>query len=83
MRRQARIVVGFLDQILRPRPLPVEPYHHVDREAEVGNEHSIAVLRRVEQLVLTCPDRGGPLSEGMLAEDEGGQRTNRGGLADF
>src|SRR5713226_1098805 len=53
MRRQARIVVGFFDQILRPRPLPVKPHDRVDRRPlEVSHEHPIAVLRRVEQLVL-------------------------------
>src|SRR5258706_391992 len=52
MRRQARIVVGFFDQVLRPRPLPVKTHHHIDRGVEVGHEHPIAVLRRVEQLVL-------------------------------
>src|SRR6266404_2460348 len=52
MRRQARIVVGFFDQVLRPRPLSVKTHHRVDRRIEVGHEYPIAVLRRVEQLVL-------------------------------
>src|SRR5437773_2811404 len=52
MRRQARIVVGFFDQVLRPRPLSVKTHHRVDRRVEVGHEYPMAVLRRVEQLVL-------------------------------
>src|SRR5438105_12920603 len=52
MRRQARLLVGFFDQILRPRSLSVKPHHRIDRRLEVGHEYPIAVLRRVEQLIL-------------------------------
>src|SRR4051812_5404319 len=41
--------------LLRPCPVPVKPHHHIDREIEIGNAHSIAVFRRVEQLVLSRP----------------------------
>src|SRR5713226_3924331 len=52
MRRQSRIVVGFLDQVLRSGPLIVESHKGVDGSRDVGYENAIAVVRRVEQLVL-------------------------------
>src|SRR4051812_11996870 len=52
MRCQTRIVIGFLDQILRPRPLIVEPRQHIDGLRHIGDEHAIAVLRSFEQLIL-------------------------------
>src|SRR6266852_3785954 len=52
MGSQPRIVVRLLDQILRTGPLIVEPRQQVDGVLHVGDEHAIAVLRRVEQLVL-------------------------------
>src|SRR6516164_7934742 len=52
MRRQTSIVIGFLDQVLRPRPLAIESHHRVNRRLQIGDEHPIAVFRGVEQLVL-------------------------------
>src|SRR5215471_7407565 len=52
MRRQTRIVMGFLDQILGACSLMVEPRQPTDGVRHMGDEHAIAVLRRVEQLVL-------------------------------
>src|SRR5215469_2825004 len=52
MRRQTRIVVGFLDQVLRSRPLPIKPYDRVNGRILVSDEHPVAVFRCVEQLIL-------------------------------
>src|SRR5258708_32194801 len=52
MRRQTRIVISFLDQILCARSLIVEPRQQTDGVRHIGDEHAIAVLRRVEQLIL-------------------------------
>ena len=52
MRRQTRIVVGLLDQVLRSRPLIVEPHQPIHRFGHMGDKYAIAVFRRVEQLVL-------------------------------
>jgi hypothetical protein len=52
MRRQTRIVVGFLDQVLRSGALIVEPHQQIDPVFHVGHEDAVTVLRGVEQLVL-------------------------------
>ena len=52
IRLQARIVVGFLDQVLRPGPLIVEPHQQIDGALDVGDEDPVGILGRVEQLVL-------------------------------
>jgi len=52
MRRQTSIIIGFLNQVLRARPLIVEPYQQIGRLFHVGDEHTIAILGRIEQLVL-------------------------------
>src|ERR1039457_6130351 len=49
---QTRIVFSFLDEALRARPLAVEPRQHGDAVAHIGDEHAIAVLRCVKQLIL-------------------------------
>jgi len=43
MRRQAAVVVGFLDEILRASTLIVEPDHIGDRLGHVGDEDAIDV----------------------------------------
>src|SRR5690349_2870974 len=52
MVRHAGIVFGFLNEILRACPLVVEPRQHGDPVAHIGDEYAVAVLRRVEQLIL-------------------------------
>src|SRR3984893_7516043 len=52
MRRQTSIIIGFLNQILRARPLIVEPHQQIGGLLHVGDEYTIAVLGRIEQLVL-------------------------------
>src|SRR5207245_8970400 len=42
----------YLDQMLRPGTLVVEPQQPSDRVGHIGDEHAIAVLRRLKQLVL-------------------------------
>src|SRR5439155_20347433 len=49
---QAGIAIGFLDQILRSSPLAIEPDDKSNRFRHIGNEHSIFVRSRVEQLIL-------------------------------
>ncbi len=46
------VIIGFLDQILGSGPLIVEPREQSDRVLHIGDEHAIAVLWRVEQLIL-------------------------------
>src|ERR1700694_1466730 len=52
MRRQSGIVIGFLDQVLRPSPLVVEPHQQIDGPLHVGHEHAIGILWGVEELIL-------------------------------
>src|SRR5260370_30685067 len=52
MCRQTRIIVRFLDQILRARALIVEPHQPIDGILFARDEGAITVLWRVEQLVL-------------------------------
>src|SRR6516225_376092 len=52
MVRHAGIVFGFFNEILRTRPLVVEPREHGDPAAHIRDEYAVAVLRRVEQLIL-------------------------------
>ena len=52
MRRQPRIVVRLLDQVLRAAPLVVKPDQEGDGLAQVGHEDSILVRAGFEQLVL-------------------------------
>src|ERR1035437_9217934 len=52
MGRQPSIVVGFLDQVLRARPLVVKPNRPTDRFAQVGHKNAIDVPGRLKQLVL-------------------------------
>ena len=52
MSRESRIVFGFFDEILRGRPLIVEPRQKRDPTADIRDEYAIAVLRGVEQLIL-------------------------------
>ena len=52
MRRQPRIIVGFLDQVLGCSPLVVERHQRVHRPIHVRHKHPVDVLRRLEQLVL-------------------------------
>ena len=48
MVRQAGIVLSFLDEVLRARPLIVEPRQQSDPGSHIGDEDAIAVFRRVE-----------------------------------
>ncbi len=52
MRGQPRIVVGFLDQVLRTSSLTIKPYQSVDGGIYVGHKDSIVVFRGLEQLIL-------------------------------
>ena len=52
MRRQAGIAVGFLNQVLRSGPLPIEPNDVSNRIAHVGDEHAIFIGSRIEELIL-------------------------------
>ena len=44
MRREPRLVFGFFDEILRARPLMVEPRQKRDPTADIRDEYAIAVL---------------------------------------
>src|SRR2546430_8855794 len=52
MGRQPGIVVSFLNEVLRPSPLVIEPHQQVNGILQVGHEHSVAVLGTIEQLIL-------------------------------
>jgi hypothetical protein len=52
MRCQSGIVIGFLDQILRPSPLVIEPHQQIQGPVHVGHERAIDILRSVEELIL-------------------------------
>jgi hypothetical protein len=52
MVRHAGIVFGFFNEILRTPPLVVEPREHGDPAAHIRDEYAVAVLRRVERLIL-------------------------------
>jgi hypothetical protein len=52
MSGQALVVVGFLDQISAPARWLENHTNKLDRIHRVGNKHAIAVLRRVEQVLL-------------------------------
>src|SRR6266478_2955766 len=49
---QSGIVIGFLDQVLGPSSLVVEPHQQINGPLHVGHEHTIGILRGVEELIL-------------------------------
>ena len=52
VRRQAGVVIRFLDQVLGRGSAPIESHQCIQWRAHVGDEDPIGVLRRIEQLVL-------------------------------
>jgi hypothetical protein len=52
MRRQASVVVGFLNEVLGAGTLVVEPDQQIQGLVHVCDENPVDVLRRIEELVL-------------------------------
>src|SRR5437588_5624817 len=52
VRRQSRVVVGFLDQVLGTGSLVINPHQQVDGRFHVRHKNSIDVLRGSKQLIL-------------------------------
>jgi hypothetical protein len=73
--RQTGIVIGLLDQVLRPSPLVVKPHRQINGPVHIGHEPAIDIFRGVEELILLAL-LGVILLLPVAQSDEAGKRDS-------